>query len=90
METVLNSIAGIDSFPLIVDSGDSCCIRPCCEDFGGDYSISDVKITDRSSTNTVAGKGLITWRVLDVNGKQVELKLLGYHVPSASVPLCSP
>ena len=73
-----------------MDSGASCCISPCREDFGGDYSISYVKITDLSSTNTVAGKGLITWHVLDVNGKQVELKLPGYHLPSASVCLLSP
>ena len=52
METVLNLIGGIDSFPLIVDSGASCCISPWHEDFGGDYSVSDVRIADLSSTNT--------------------------------------
>eukprot|EP00804_Cyclotella_cryptica_P029238 CCRYP_011659-RA/>CCRYP_011659-RA protein AED:0.83 eAED:0.83 QI:0/0/0/0.5/1/1/2/0/595 len=54
------------------------------------YASSDVQITDLSSTNKVCGKGIITWRVLDVNGKEVEIKLPGYHVPSASVRLLSP
>ena len=52
METVLNLISGVDSFPLIVDSGASCCISPCREGFGGGYSVSDVRITYLSSTNT--------------------------------------
>jgi len=90
METVFNSIGAVDSIPLILDSGASCCISPCRDDFGSDYAISDVKITDLSSSNTVKGKCLITWHVLDINGKEVELKLPGYHVPSASAHLLSP
>jgi hypothetical protein len=90
METVLHSVGGFDTFPLIVDSGASCCISPCRSDFGPDYAPSDTQITDLSSTNKVCGKGLITWRVLDYNGREVEVKLPGYHVPSASVRLLSP
>ncbi|KAL7487907.1 hypothetical protein ACHAW6_013533, partial [Cyclotella cf. meneghiniana] len=90
METVLHSVGGFDTFPLIVDSGASCCISPCRGDFGSDYAPSDIQITDLSSTNKVCGKGLITWQVLDSNGKEVEIKLPGYHVPSASVRLLSP
>ena len=76
--------------PLIVDSSASCCISPCHGDFGSDYASSDVQITELSSTNKVCGKGLITWRVLNTNGKEVEIKLPGYHVPSALVRLLSP
>eukprot|EP00804_Cyclotella_cryptica_P013428 CCRYP_005167-RA/>CCRYP_005167-RA protein AED:0.30 eAED:0.34 QI:0/0/0/1/0/0/3/0/603 len=90
METVLNAVGGASAIPLIVDSGASCCISPCRADFGPDYSTSDVKITDLSSTNTVKGQGLLTWRVLDIHGKEVEIQLPGYHVPSASVRLLSP
>eukprot|EP00804_Cyclotella_cryptica_P024840 CCRYP_001779-RA/>CCRYP_001779-RA protein AED:0.06 eAED:0.06 QI:0/0/0/1/0/0/3/0/1231 len=90
METVLNAVGGASAIPLIMDSGASCCISPCRADFGPDYSTSDVKITDLSSTNTVKGKGLLTWRVLDIHGKEVEIQLPGYHVPSASVRLLSP
>ena len=90
METVLNAVGGASAIPLIVDSGASCCISPCRADFGPDYSTSDVQITDLSSTNTVKGKGLLTWRVLDIHGKEVEIQLPGYHVPSASVRLLSP
>jgi len=90
METVLSSIGGFDPFPLIVDLGASCCISPCREDFGLDYATSDVKITDLSSTNTVHGKGLLTWYVLDIDGKEVEIKIPGSHVPSTSIWLLSP
>jgi hypothetical protein len=73
MESVFNAVGGVSPIPLIVDSGASCCISPCRSNFGSDYSASDVKITDLSSTNTVKGKGLITWRVLDIHGKEVEI-----------------
>eukprot|EP00804_Cyclotella_cryptica_P007267 CCRYP_017868-RA/>CCRYP_017868-RA protein AED:0.22 eAED:0.06 QI:0/0/0/1/1/1/2/0/1188 len=90
IEAALNSIEVGASIPLIVDSGASCCISPCREDFGNDYAASDVKITDLSSTNRVQGQGTITWRVLDRYGKEVTLTIPGYHVPSASVRLLSP
>eukprot|EP00804_Cyclotella_cryptica_P021034 CCRYP_019780-RA/>CCRYP_019780-RA protein AED:0.55 eAED:0.47 QI:0/-1/0/1/-1/1/1/0/114 len=90
METVLHSVGGFDTCPLIMDSGASCCISPCRGDFGSDYASSDIQITYLSSTNEVCGKGLITWRVLDTNGREVEIKLPGYHVPSALVRLLSP
>eukprot|EP00804_Cyclotella_cryptica_P026596 CCRYP_014020-RA/>CCRYP_014020-RA protein AED:0.15 eAED:0.08 QI:0/0/0/0.75/0/0/4/0/791 len=90
MESVFNPVGGMSTIPLIVDSGASCCISPCRSDFGSDYSASDVKITDLSSTNSVKGKGLITWRVLDIHSKEVEIQLPGYHVPSALVRLLSP
>eukprot|EP00804_Cyclotella_cryptica_P024638 CCRYP_001657-RA/>CCRYP_001657-RA protein AED:0.40 eAED:-0.13 QI:0/0/0/0.5/0.66/0.5/4/0/842 len=51
METVLHSVGGFDTCPLIVDSGASCCISPCRGDFGSGYASSDVQITDLSSTN---------------------------------------
>eukprot|EP00804_Cyclotella_cryptica_P015074 CCRYP_000647-RA/>CCRYP_000647-RA protein AED:0.72 eAED:0.72 QI:0/0/0/0.5/1/0.5/2/0/813 len=86
----LNSIEVGSPIPLIVDSGASCCISPCREDFGDDYATSDVKITDLSSTNRVQGQGTITWRVLDCYGKEVTLTIPGYHIPSASVRLLSP
>jgi len=38
----------------------------------------------------VKGRGLVTGHDLDISGKEVELKLPGYHVPSASVRLLSP
>lgn len=41
METVLNSISGVDAIPLIVDSRTSCWVSPCREDFGPDQAISE-------------------------------------------------
>ena len=48
MQIVLNSIGSVNYIPLIVDSGASCWISPCHEDFGNHYAASDVKITDLS------------------------------------------
>eukprot|EP00804_Cyclotella_cryptica_P025647 CCRYP_002866-RA/>CCRYP_002866-RA protein AED:0.12 eAED:0.36 QI:0/0/0/1/0/0/2/0/437 len=90
MEMVLHSVGGFDTCLLIVDSEASCCISPCHGDFASDYASSDIQITNLSSTNKVCVKGLITWQVLDTNGREVEIKLPGYHVPLASVCLLSP
>jgi hypothetical protein len=64
-EFALN-ITGPSDMPLILDSGASCCISPCKDDFiEGTYRPSDVKIKDLSGSNTVAGKGMLRWPVKD-------------------------
>jgi hypothetical protein len=88
-EWVLNSIGGPDTFPLIMDTGASCCVSPCKEDFI-EYHESKVRITDLSATNRVAGEGLIRWKVLDSSGNVQIIEVKGYHVPNASVRLLSP
>jgi hypothetical protein len=88
-EVVLNSIGGPDTIPLIMDTGASCCVSPCKEDFI-EYRDSTVKITDLSATNSVAGEGLIRWKVLDASGNVQVIDVKGYHVPRASVRLLSP
>ena len=65
------------------------CITPCREDFTV-YRDSTVKIKDLSKTNTVAGEGLIRWKVKDKTGKTVFIELPGYHIPKAEVRLLSP
>jgi hypothetical protein len=86
---VFNTLVdGIDS-PLIVDSGASCCVSPHREDFIT-YHESKVKVKDLSGTNKVAGEGMIRWKVLDKDGREVELEIKGYHMPKASVRLLSP
>jgi hypothetical protein len=88
-ETVLNSISTPDKIPLIMDTGASCCISPCKDDFI-EYRPSSVRITDLSNTNRVAGEGLLRWKVLDADGKTHVIDIKGYHVPNASVRLLSP
>ena len=78
-----------NGIPLIVDSGASVCITPRREDFIF-YRDSKVKIKDLSKTNTVAGEGMIRWKVKDVTGKIVNIELPGYHIPNAEVRLLSP
>jgi len=79
----------VDRIPLIIDSGASVCVTPCREDFTV-YRDSTVKIKDLSKTNTVAGEGLIRWKVKDKTGKTVFIDLPGYHIPKAEVRLLSP
>ena len=74
---------------LIIDSGASVCISPRREDFIS-YRKSTAKIKDLSSSNNVAGEGMIRWSVLDADGQVVNLELPGYHIPAAEVRLLSP
>ncbi len=52
---------------LIIDSGVSVCITPHQSDFVS-HQKSKMKIKDLSSSNTVAGEGLIRWKVEDIAG----------------------
>jgi hypothetical protein len=49
-----------------------------------------MKIKDLSSSNKVAGEGILRWKLRDVNGDSVHVELLGYHIPNAEVCLLSP
>jgi hypothetical protein len=85
--SIYNSI-GMVAPPLVVDTCASCCISPHRGDFIT-YSASQVKIKDLSGINTVAGEGMIEWKVLDSFGREVVIRLKGYHVPIASIRLLS-
>ncbi len=45
---------------------------------------------DLSGINTVAGEGMLCWRVLDHHGRKRTIEINGYHIPKASVCLLSP
>ena len=49
-----------------------------------------MRITDLSSTNKVAGEGIIKWDLQDENGYTVLVQAFGYHIPAAKVRLLSP
>jgi hypothetical protein len=49
-----------------------------------------MKIKDRSSSNKVAGEGILHWKLQDVYGDSVHVELLVYHIPNAEVRLLSP
>jgi hypothetical protein len=74
---------------VIIDSGASVCISPNLSDFIT-YKDSKMKIKDLSSSNKVAGEGILRWKLQDVNGDSVHVELLGYHIPNAEVCLLSP
>ena len=89
VESVFNSLSRGVAAPLIIDSGASCCISPYREDFVT-YDASDVKIKDLSGLNTVAGEGMLLWKVSDKFGREYEIQIKGYHIPHATVRLLSP
>jgi hypothetical protein len=74
---------------VIIDSGASVCISPNQSDFIT-YKDSKMKIKDLSSSNKVAGEGILRCKLQDVNGDSVHVELLGYHIPNAEVRLLSP
>ena len=75
--------------PLIVDTGASVCISPRREDFIS-YSPSSIFIWDLSSSNKVAGEGMVRWSVRDVKGDLTTIEVPCYHIPKAEVRLLSP
>jgi hypothetical protein len=74
---------------VIVDTGALVWISPHKEDFAT-YVSSNMKIKDLSSTNKVAGEGIIKWDLQDENGYTVTVEAYGYHIPTAKVRLLSP
>ncbi len=49
-----------------------------------------MKIKDLSSSNQVAGEGILRWLIRDTHGTSVVIEPLGYHIPNAEVCLLSP
>jgi hypothetical protein len=49
-----------------------------------------MKIKDLSSSNQVAGEGILSWSIQDTHGASVIKELMGYHIPNAEVHLLSP
>jgi len=82
-----SSMADLPS--VIVDTGASVCISPHRSDFVT-YHSSKMKIKDLSSSNQVAGEGILRWKLEDSLGNPVEIELIGYHIPTAGVRLLSP
>jgi hypothetical protein len=74
---------------VIIDTGASVCISPHQSDFVT-YASSKMNIKDLSSSNRVAGEGLIRWSLQDANGTVVTIELMGYHIPNTDVCLLSP
>jgi hypothetical protein len=74
---------------LVIDSGASVCISPHKSDVIT-YNKCKMKIKDQSSSNHVAGKGIVCWSVKDANDSPIQVELMGYHMPKADVRLLSP
>jgi hypothetical protein len=74
---------------VIIDSGASILISLHCANFII-YGPSNMKIKDLSSSNKVAGEGLIRWRFQDTSEDTVALDLPGYCIEGVDVHLLSP
>ena len=72
-----------------MDTGALVWISPHKEDFTT-YVSSNMKIKDLSSTNKVAGEGIIKWDLQDEKGYTVTVEAFEYHIPAAKVRLLSP
>jgi hypothetical protein len=59
---------------LVVDSGASVCKSPHKEDFI-EYGNSMMKIQDLSSSNKVAGEGILCWKLTDIHGSVVKVEV---------------
>jgi hypothetical protein len=82
------SSIGINS-SLVINSGASVCISQHKSDFIT-YNKSKMKIKDLSSSNHVAGEGIVHWYMKDANDSPIQVELMGYHMPKAEVRLLSP
>jgi hypothetical protein len=74
---------------LVINSGASVCISPHKSDFIT-YNKSKMKIKDLSSSNHVAGEGIVYWCMKDANDSPIQVELMGYHMLKAEVRLLSP
>lgn len=74
---------------LIIDTGVSVCVTPHCDDFVS-YHPSRLRITDLSSSNRVAGEGLVSWTITDVNNLPITVQLPCCHIEGVKVRLLSP
>jgi hypothetical protein len=73
---------------IIIDSSASVCISLHRSNFVT-FLASKMKIKGLSSSNQVAGEGILLWSLQDMNGDTTYIDLLGYHIPNAEVCLLS-
>ncbi len=76
------------SYPLVWDTGALFGLTPFCQDFI-DYTECSIPVNDIARTNTVIGIGT-TLHKFKVDGKDIFMACLSYHLPSADVRLISP
>ena len=76
------------SCPLVWDTGASFGLTPFCQDFI-DYTECSIPVNDIARTNTVIGIGT-TLHKFKVDGEDIFMACLSYHLPSADVRLFSP
>ena len=76
------------SYPLVWDTGALFGLTPFCQDFI-DYTECSIPINDIARTNTVIGIGT-TLHKFKVDGEDIFMACLSYHLPSADVRLFSP
>ena len=76
------------SCPLVWDTGASFGLTPFCQDFI-DYTECSIPVNDIARTNTVIGIGT-TLHKFKVDGEDIFMACLSYHLPLADVRLFSP
>lgn len=83
------SKADVLATPCVWDTGASNGLTPFRSDFI-DYVECDIPVKDVSKVNKVVGFGTVLTRFRDVNGDDVFLPCLAYHLPTADIRLFSP
>ncbi len=76
--------------PIVIDTGCSMSITPFIEDFVTDIEpLEELEMHGLTDSVTIVGVGTVEWPVRDVFGRVSVLKTRAYHVPKATVRLCS-
>ena len=75
--------------PVVWDTGASYGLTPFRGDFI-DYEECRIPVQDISKTNYVVGIGTVMWKFKTVEGKDIYLPLLCYHLETADIRLLSP
>jgi hypothetical protein len=78
-----------NSFTLIWDSGASACISSDKRDFKDGIKPHSGQVTGIGSGMEIAGVGMVSWHILDANGRLRCLKLPAYYIPTLKQRLLS-
>ena len=81
----------LNHLPIVIDTGASRSLSPRREDFIDESFVPlSSSLEGISEKTAISGKGLVRWKVTDMNGKIGMVITEAYYVPSATIRLYSP
>jgi hypothetical protein len=83
------SCTDTDSMPIVIDTGASRSLSPHRKDFIT-FKRHKGSLGTISNDSQIEGKGLISWDIIDENGRKCTITTDAYYVPSATIRLYSP